>query len=174
LNKPIGEIQKNVVEKIVAIIGTYQGKDRIDIRTYFNPDQSEPDNWVSTKKGINIDVRSWKDFKNLIGKIDKAIAQKGELDKGRSLSSKDKREHIRLSTSRNVDFGVKGHAHLGSIKNRSNGGVFIKTTAHFSEGEAISMTIESPSFENEKRTGRIVRVTPDGIGVKFTQAGYSR
>ncbi len=29
MNKPIGEIQKNVVEKIIANISTYQGKERI-------------------------------------------------------------------------------------------------------------------------------------------------
>ncbi len=53
-------------------------------------------------------------------------------------------------------------------------GVFIETGGRFSEGRDISMTIESPQFGSEKRTGKIVRVTSLGIGVKFTQAGYTR
>ncbi len=53
-------------------------------------------------------------------------------------------------------------------------GIFIKTEERFSEGQDISMTIESPNFEYEKRTGKIVRATPEGIGVKFNFPGYAR
>ena len=86
----------------------------------------------------------------------------------------DKRECVRLSTSRSVDFFVRGRAYQGAIKNNCDNGVFIKTREQFSKGQDISMTIESPKFGSEKRTGKIARVTPEGIGVEFNYPGYTR
>ncbi len=80
------------------------------------------------------------------------------------MTAKDKRERVRISIPRVVDFAVKGRAYRSSIENTSGSGVFIKTEERFSEGQDISMTIESPS---EKRTGKIARVAPHGIGVEF-------
>ncbi len=90
------------------------------------------------------------------------------------MTDKDRREHVRISTSRGVDFVVRGHLYRGLIENKSHGGIFIKTEGRFSEGQDISMTIESPNFESEKRTGKIARVTLEGIGVKFNYPGYTR
>ncbi len=93
------------------------------------------------------------------------------------MSTEEKRECVRLSISRGVDFSVKGRAYRGSIENNSDCGVFIKTKRRFSdryEGLAISMTIESPKFGSEERTGKITRVTPEGIGVEFNYPGYTR
>ncbi|MFH2061071.1 MAG: transcriptional coactivator p15/PC4 family protein [Pseudomonadota bacterium] len=70
----IGEIPKNTMEKVVANLVEYKGKPRVDIRVYFQPNQAEPDTWIPTKKGINLDPDSWQDFKGLVGKIDKAIS----------------------------------------------------------------------------------------------------
>ena len=91
------------------------------------------------------------------------------------MTDKNKRDYIRLPSSRSVDFSVEGgRVYLGSIENNCDGGVFIETRGRFSEGQNISMTIESPKFVSEKRTGRIVRVTERGIGVKFSRPGYTR
>jgi len=78
--------------------------------------------------------------------------------------AKDKRECVRLSIRRVVDFAVKDRVYRASIENYCNSGAFIKTKGRFSEEQDISMTIESPS---EERTGKITRVTPHGIGVEF-------
>jgi hypothetical protein len=83
------------------------------------------------------------------------------------MTAKDKRERVKISFSRGVDFVLKGRAYRSSIENTSGSGVFIKTKGRFSdryEGQDISMTIESPG---EKRAGKISRVTPYGIGVEF-------
>ncbi len=80
------------------------------------------------------------------------------------MTAKDKRERVRISISRVTSFVVKGRAYQSSIENTSGSGVFIKTEGRFSEGQDISMTIESPG---EKRTGRIARIAHHGIGVEF-------
>jgi Tfp pilus assembly protein PilZ len=90
------------------------------------------------------------------------------------MTDKDRREYVRLSISRSVNFLVKGRPYQGLIENTSDSGAFIKTDGRFSEGQDISMTIESPKFGSEKKTGKIVRVTPEGIGVEFSHPGYTR
>lgn len=73
MNKVIGEVPKNTMEKIVASLGEYRGKPRIDIRIYFMPEVSEPDKWLPTKKGLNLSPDDWPEFKELVGKVGKAI-----------------------------------------------------------------------------------------------------
>ncbi len=90
------------------------------------------------------------------------------------MTDRDRREHIRISTSRGVEFVVRSRLYQGSIENYCESGVFIKTEDRFSEGQDISMTIESPNFESEKRTGKIIWSTPEGIGVEFSHPGYTR
>ena len=83
LSQCIGEIQKNALEKVVATLGEYKGKQRVDIRTYFLPDQAEPDNpdnWIPTKKGINLSLDNWVEFKELVKKIDKVIGKEDKKD----------------------------------------------------------------------------------------------
>ena len=75
-NRIIGEIPKNALEKIVATLGQYKGKPRIDIRVHFQPETSKPDKWLPTKKGINLSPDMWPDFKKLVGKVDQVIGQK--------------------------------------------------------------------------------------------------
>ncbi len=89
--------------------------------------------------------------------------------------AKNEREYVRRLTSMSVEFSVDGgRVYMGLIEDKSDKGVFIETTEHFSKGQYIFMTIESPRPEGEERTGRIVRVTPHGIGVKFNYPGYTR
>jgi len=75
LSKTIGEIQKNVFEKVVITLIEHQGKQRIDIRTYI-VDQSDPNTWLPSKKGVNLSLDMWEDFKGLVEKIDRAIGNK--------------------------------------------------------------------------------------------------
>ena len=75
MTQTIAEIQKSALEVIRASIGEFKEKQRIDIRTYYQPD-ADPNNWVPTKKGINLSLDNWKDFKDLVEKIDQAIKSK--------------------------------------------------------------------------------------------------
>ncbi len=85
------------------------------------------------------------------------------------MTAKDKRERVRHADAKIVDFVVGNRSHRGSATNMSGDGVFIKTEGRFSKGQAISMVFESPRFEKrEKRTGKIIRVAPHGIGVEFS------
>jgi Tfp pilus assembly protein PilZ len=90
------------------------------------------------------------------------------------MSAKNKREFERRTDSQIVDFVVEGRLYRGFTENMSRDGVFIRTAGRFSEGQDISMTIESPKFDGEKRSGKIVRSSPRGIGVKLTRPGYTR
>lgn len=75
MSQVIGEIQKNALEKIIATVGEYQGRQRIDIRTYFLPNSADPEKWSPTKKGINLSTENWQEFKDLVTKIDQAISK---------------------------------------------------------------------------------------------------
>ncbi len=76
MSKTIGEIQKNVFEKVVVTLIEHQGKQRIDIRTYIISDQGDADRWLPSKKGINLSLEMWEAFKELIEKIDQALWDK--------------------------------------------------------------------------------------------------
>ena len=92
---------------------------------------------------------------------------------GGNMTAKDRRKCVRRSYQKVVDFAMRGRVYRGSIENNSKRGVFIKTGGRFSdryEGQDISMTTEIPG---RKRTGKIARVTPCGIGVQFNYIGYN-
>lgn len=69
----IGEIQRGAFEKIIVTLLEPKGKQRIDIRVYSLSDQGEPDNWLASKKGINIYVNECAEFRALVDKVDQAI-----------------------------------------------------------------------------------------------------
>ncbi|KKL96201.1 hypothetical protein LCGC14_1846870 [marine sediment metagenome] len=91
---------------------------------------------------------------------------------------KEKREHVRRSVDIPVEFIVQERLYQGRIKNINKegwirignvnkGGVFVETEISFSIEQNISMTYQSPSFGKENRIGKIVGISPQGIGVKF-------
>ena len=51
--KVLGEIKKGE-ELIVVSKGTYRGKERLDIRTYWNDGTS----WLPSKKGVSVPMES--------------------------------------------------------------------------------------------------------------------
>ena len=92
------------------------------------------------------------------------------------MTPKEKREHARRIVDIPIQFIVQSRLYQGQIKNMGNegwvknvkkGGVFIETEMSFSVGQVISMTYSSPHFEEKNRIGTILRVEPQGIGVKF-------
>ena len=91
---------------------------------------------------------------------------------------KEKREYVRRSVDIPVEFIVQERLYQGRIKsinkegwirigNVNKGGVFVETEVPFSIELNISMTYQSPSFGKENRIGKIVGISPHGIGVKF-------
>lgn len=88
-----------------------------------------------------------------------------EFDKEKS---REYRQHDRKVFLMTVDYVVEDRYYRDFIDNMSNSGVFIKTSQAFSVGQTALMTFMSPDYQQPfKISGEIVRVTPDGIGIKF-------
>jgi len=78
------------------------------------------------------------------------------------------RQYKRKIYARNVIFTVQGIKYHGSSENFSASGMFIKTDESFSVGQAIVFTIQLANTKIQpKFHAEIIRVTDDGIGVKF-------
>jgi len=81
--------------------------------------------------------------------------------------TKEKRETRRLPHNMPMEFIVQDHRYLGLIKNISKSGVFIETRELFKVGQVVSMTYAFPPFRGKNKTGKIINVDSQGIGVKF-------
>lgn len=76
----VGVMRKTPTQRIVATLSDYQQSRRIDIRVYFQPND-KPDVWTPTKRGINLSLDNWQDFKDLVKTIDQVvIGENGQGD----------------------------------------------------------------------------------------------
>jgi uncharacterized protein (TIGR02266 family) len=83
---------------------------------------------------------------------------------------KEQRAHPRKPYFTNVDYATKDRFHNDFIQNISAGGVFIETRESFVVGTEISLVFALPNDRIPvKIGGTIVRTTPEGIGIKFTE-----
>jgi len=81
---------------------------------------------------------------------------------------KDKREHVRKPFFMVVDYSIEDRVYKDYIQNISAGGVFIETRITFTVGQAVSLSFPLPNYQKYiKITGEIVRISPQGIGVRF-------
>ncbi|UCD32313.1 MAG: PilZ domain-containing protein [Desulfobacterales bacterium] len=88
-----------------------------------------------------------------------------ELD-GRQ--DRKRRQHDRKTFFMSVDYVVQDRYFRDFIQDVSDTGVFIKTSQNVLPGQQILMTFMSPDNQKPfKISGDVVRVTPEGIGVKF-------
>jgi len=88
-----------------------------------------------------------------------------ELDKGQD---RKLRQHDRKTFFMIVDYIVEGRYFRDFIQDMSDTGVFIKTSQDVPLGRQILMTFMSPDNQQPfKINGEAVRVTSEGIGVKF-------
>lgn len=87
---------------------------------------------------------------------------------------RERRHDIRRECSKFVEIMVQGRTYLGCIKNESKGGLFIEAKGSFGMGQDISLTYPSPVAPDHIRTGKIVKIMPSGIGVKYNYPGYLR
>ena len=81
---------------------------------------------------------------------------------------KDPREHIREPYRKEIVFITKNRKYRGSIANISRGGAFIKTENKFALGQLIQLDIrEDDTCKAVQLKGWVVRLSPNGVGVKF-------
>ncbi len=87
---------------------------------------------------------------------------------GRLRTMKDSRRHPRRLLSKSVFFAAR-HGHFkGMIQNVSRSGLFIETGAQFEVGRSIRIVIPDDRFDRYLSiTARIVRKSPNGIGLKI-------
>jgi len=81
---------------------------------------------------------------------------------------KGQRKHLRKRFFMVIDFNTKLGRHEDFIKNISAGGAFIETWFGFSIGDEIALNFPLPHCrENINVTGKVVRTTQEGIGIRF-------
>jgi hypothetical protein len=82
--------------------------------------------------------------------------------------SENKRRHPRRKTQLTVYYATQDRAYRDTILDISPTGVFIETREPFIVGQEILLNF-TPNRQSDpiRVRGEIVRVSPDGIGVKF-------
>ena len=80
------------------------------------------------------------------------------------------RRHKRRDTSLTVYYATHDRAYRDTIQNISPTGVFIETREPFNVGQEILLNFTpARNAEPIKVRGKVVRITDDGIGVKFVR-----
>ena len=91
-------------------------------------------------------------------------------------SQKERRLHLRHSSIVRVDYLVLGSWYRGSIRNISEGGLYIRSSEEgdFSKGVPILMVVEFGVLRHQIR-GKIIRVGSAGFAVAFhnSEPAYS-
>ena len=84
--------------------------------------------------------------------------------------NRGKREHSRKNQSINALFMIGSDFFRDCITNISPGGLFIETKAPVTVGEAVTIAFRSSENKDTIEVeGKIVRVRPNGFGVKFNE-----
>lgn len=84
------------------------------------------------------------------------------------LKGKCRRRHYRKHLRLPVHYATRGRTYSGYIQNISLGGVFIPTRFRFSLGQGVVLAFPPPNGNTYiKMVGEVVRLGPEGIGVKF-------
>ena len=85
----------------------------------------------------------------------------------------EKRKDIRHSCKKLADVFIGTQRYPGCIRNESKGGVFVETRGSFFKGDEVTVVYESPIGIDQKRTGKIVKIDHNGIGVRYNYPGYN-
>lgn len=84
--------------------------------------------------------------------------------------NRGKREHTRRNQSINALFMIGTDFFRDCITNISHGGLFIETKAPVTVGRAVTIAFRpSDSKDTIEVEGKIVRIKPNGFGVKFNE-----
>ncbi len=82
----------------------------------------------------------------------------------------EKRKNNRVKLNTHAGYTSLECFGMDSIQDISVGGVFLQTMAPLAVGRPITMTIPSTDGRHTiKVHGEVVRVTDNGVGIKFTQ-----
>jgi Tfp pilus assembly protein PilZ len=85
-----------------------------------------------------------------------------------ALKRKCRRQHYRKPVHIPLRYTNQDGLCSGVIRDISLGGVFILTRKAFSPGQSLSVSFFPPNFDKTIWiAGDVIRVTPEGIGVKF-------
>ena len=88
--------------------------------------------------------------------------------KGGSLKSRCRRQHLRKPVHMRVRYAGKDGISSGVIRDLSLGGMFILSRKAFSLGQGIQVAISHANLGSVVwMAGDVVRVTPEGIGLRF-------
>jgi Tfp pilus assembly protein PilZ len=91
-----------------------------------------------------------------------------KLLKRGALKGKCRRQHFRKPVHMPVRYTNKDGLSSGVIRDISLGGVFMLSRGAFSLGQSLSVAFSTANFEKTVWiAGDVMRVTPEGIGVRF-------
>jgi Tfp pilus assembly protein PilZ len=89
--------------------------------------------------------------------------------------AEERRGHLRKASQISVDYVANGRLHRSFIKNISSGGAFIATSGVVSCEQEILIAFNHPGTRMDVFVvGRIARVDPSGIGVRFKRMADDR
>jgi len=78
------------------------------------------------------------------------------------------RDDIRRRYDQTITFSTQNRQYSALCKDISNGGIFVQTSEIFRLGQLVTLDIPfSQGKESIKVPAEIVRVNPDGIGLRF-------
>ena len=84
------------------------------------------------------------------------------------LKGKCRRIHYRKALRLPVQYVSQGRNYSGYTRNISLGGLFLPTRFHFSIGQGLILAfLPQGRHSYLKVTGEVVRISPEGIGVRF-------
>ena len=100
--------------------------------------------------------------------IDKNKLIKQNLSGNHPRYKKEPRAHLRELYRREIIFIAKNTKHKGILTDISRGGAFIQTGIKLSLGQMVNLLIQGgQSGKDMNIKGWVVRLSPNGIGVKF-------
>jgi hypothetical protein len=85
----------------------------------------------------------------------------------------EKRTDIRHPCQKHAEVFIGARRFSGCIRNESKGGVFVETRGSFLLNDNVVVVYASPLGIDLRRSGKIVKLEPGGIGVKFKWPGYN-
>jgi Tfp pilus assembly protein PilZ len=78
------------------------------------------------------------------------------------------RDDIRRKYDQTITFSTQNRQYSALCKDISNGGIFVETSEMFRLGQLVTLDIPfSRGEESIKVPAEVVRVNPDGIGLRF-------
>ena len=91
------------------------------------------------------------------------------------LKGKCRRKHFRIERRLPVIYANERHAYRNFVRDISLGGVFMLTSVPFRVGDDIRIVFNYGDQGNPVRLlGKVARVTPEGVGVRFISLNQDR